>query len=257
ATRVIESGLYEIMTSRFGKFIDQPGDVFSALFRDGNQNRSSGNLESIYVWQFEANTEGGDGTSDGNRMLANFAPFLANIRTPDGKPMVITDSMGRGVGRARPSVYNAYEIWASDWNNDIRNSPYNMRREFRYINSTSPYHNQVIDKDVLSQEDTLRNLFPYPRKVEGAPWMGNNASGRTHKDVIVYRLAETYLLRAEAKLRKNDLAGAAQDINVLRNRAKATPVPSNQVTLDYILDKRARELASEEPRRRTLIRVGK
>ena len=257
ATRVIESGLYEIMTERFGRFISEPGDVFSDLFRDGNQNRSSGNLESIYVWQFEANTDGGDGTSEGNRMLANFAPFLANIRSPDGLPHVITDSMGRGVGRARGSTHYLYQIWEDDWDNDMRNSKFNMRRDFHYNNPASSYYGQLIDKSVLSQEDTLRNLFAYSRKVEGSPWMGNNLSGRTHKDVIVYRLAETYLLRAEAKLRKSDLQGAADDINVLRERANASPVLAADVTLDYILDERARELATEEPRRRTLIRMGK
>ena len=49
ANKVIDSGLYELMTERFGSEINEPGDVFSDLFRDGNQNRSSGNRESIYV----------------------------------------------------------------------------------------------------------------------------------------------------------------------------------------------------------------
>ncbi len=257
ASRVIESGLYEIMTERFGRFISEPGDVFSDLFLDGNQNRSSGNLESIYVWQFEANTEGGDGTADGNRMLANFASFIANIRTPDGFPQIITDSMGRGVGRSRGSTYYLYQLWENDWDNDMRNSKFNMRRDFHYNNPASSYYGQLIDKSVLSQEDTLRNLFAYSRKVEGSPWMGDRLSGRTHKDVIVFRLAETYLLRAEAKLRSGNSQGAADDINVLRERANASPVLATDVTLDYILDERARELATEEPRRRTLIRMGK
>ncbi len=58
-SRVINSGNYQLMTSRFGNYQDQPGDVYSDLFLGGNQNRSSGNLESIYVWQFEEFTEGG------------------------------------------------------------------------------------------------------------------------------------------------------------------------------------------------------
>ena len=56
---------------------------------------------------------------------------------------------------------------------------------------------------------------------------------------------------------KGDKQKAADDINVLRNRAKATPVTPDKVDLDYILDERARELMCEERRLRTLIRMGK
>ena len=71
------------------------------------------------------------------------------------------------------------------------------------------------------------------------------------------RLAETYLLRAEAYLLKNDKQKAADDINMIRNRAKATPVTSGEVTIDLILDERARELYGEEFRINTLMRMGK
>ena len=69
----------------------------------------------------------------------------------------------------------------------------------------------------------------------------------------MYRLAETYLLRAEAYFRLNDLENAAKDINVVRERARAKPIQASDVTEDYILDERARELITEEPRRRTLV----
>ncbi len=71
------------------------------------------------------------------------------------------------------------------------------------------------------------------------------------------RLAETYLLRAEAHLLNGNAQNAADDINEVRSRANATPVTAVEVTLDYILDERARELTIEEPRRKTLARMGK
>jgi hypothetical protein len=43
----------------------------------------------------------------------------------------------------------------------------------------------------------------------------------------------------------------------VRNRAKAKPVLASDVTLDYILDERGRELMLEELRRLTLSRMGK
>lgn len=256
ATDVIGSGLYKLMDTRFGVNKDKPGDPFSDLFLEGNMNRSSGNLEAIYVWQIEEYTDGGSGTS-GNRMLGNFGPFLVNIKDPAGFNLIATDSMGRGVGRARPSNYTTYEIWKDNWDNDMRNSPYNMRRVFYYTNPASPYFGQVVNRAVLGKEDTLRRLYDYSRKVEGRPWNNTNTSGRTSKDVYVYRLAETYLLRAEAYFRKGDLPNAALDINAVRERANAHPVAASDVSLDYILDERARELMTEEPRRRTLIRMGK
>lgn len=255
ASEVINSGLYKLMTTRFGSEKSKPGDVFSDLFRDGNQNRSSGNLESIYIWQIEESTLGGGGTV-GNSMLRNWAPFLANIKDPNGVSQLVTDSMGRGVGRSRLSVHTIYTIWKNNENKDIRNSSYNMRHVFYYNNPASKFYKKVIEPKTI-REDTMRNIYPYSRKVEGKPLLANNTSGRTAKDVMVYRLAETYLLRAEAYMKKGDLQNAANDINAVRTRAKASLVTPGEVNIDYILDERIRELLTEEPRRRTLIRTGK
>ncbi|MGV8095244.1 MAG: RagB/SusD family nutrient uptake outer membrane protein [Mangrovibacterium sp.] len=49
---------------------------------------------------------------------------------------------------------------------------------------------------------------------------------------------------------------AAADINMVRNRAKATPVDPDDVNIDYILDERLRELLMEEFRTATLNRLG-
>jgi hypothetical protein len=81
-------------------------------------------------------------------------------------------------------------------------------------------------------------------------------NGSTSNDFIVMRLAETYLLRAEAYFRKGDLEQAAADINVLRSRANASLIGPEAVSIDFILDERARELIIEEQRRRTLVRMG-
>lgn len=70
------------------------------------------------------------------------------------------------------------------------------------------------------------------------------------------RLAETYLLLAEAQMKLSDPGGAAITINALRNRAHATPIAAGDVSIGFILDERSRELFSEEHRRYTLIRTG-
>jgi hypothetical protein len=84
-----------------------------------------------------------------------------------------------------------------------------------------------------------------------------NTANSSFKDEYMFRLAETYLLRAEAYLGKGDKAKAASDINVIRIRAKATPVDASKIDIDFILDERMRELYTEERRMFTLTRLGK
>jgi starch-binding outer membrane protein, SusD/RagB family len=83
------------------------------------------------------------------------------------------------------------------------------------------------------------------------------------RDWFVMRLADAYLLRAEARFKKGDLDNAAADINVVRTRA-AKPgkvaemqITADQVTLDKILEERALELDAEQMRWFDLARTGK
>jgi hypothetical protein len=252
ATDVIGSGLYQLMRERFGHYKNEPGDVYSDLFRDNNQNRTSGNLESIFCYQIEYSTQGGQGESGGNDWVRAWGSRYFALNDPEGKSgMVVCDSLGRGVGWLRPCTYYYHDIWNTDWN-DMRNSTYNIRRTFYYNNSASNYFGQKVD---ITSIDTMWYIYPTIRKIEGEALAGA-ASGRTFKEFPVMRLAETYLLRAEAYLLKGDVQKAADDINEVRSRANAKPVTADEVTIDYILDERARELIIEEPRRKTLARMG-
>ena len=86
------------------------------------------------------------------------------------------------------------------------------------------------------------------------------------KDVIVMRLAEMYIIAAEAEWKLNNPGAAADYINVLRTRA-ARKTPVNQtaamqisaanINEDFILKERARELAGEHLRWFDLKRMGK
>ena len=69
----------------------------------------------------------------------------------------------------------------------------------------------------------------------------------------VYRLAEVYLLRAEAKYYLGD-ATAVDDVNIIRRRAHCSQLYSS-VTIGEIMDERARELYMEEFRHIELSRV--
>jgi hypothetical protein len=74
-------------------------------------------------------------------------------------------------------------------------------------------------------------------------------------DIPLFRLAEMYLTRAEAQYRLggND-AQAIADVNVLRNRAHATPITS--INLDMLIEEWGREFYMEGRRRSDLVRFG-
>lgn len=68
---------------------------------------------------------------------------------------------------------------------------------------------------------------------------------------MVMRLAEQYLIRAEARTHKGDLAGALQDIDTIRERAglpllsETNPEIGQQELLDEIIEERRKELFTE------------
>jgi hypothetical protein len=80
------------------------------------------------------------------------------------------------------------------------------------------------------------------------------AEAQSARDVYIMRLAEMYLIAAEAEMKIGKLDSAAYYLNVVRRRA-AWPgqeanmeIAESDVTLDFILDERARELAGEQLR---------
>ncbi|HWJ92495.1 MAG TPA: RagB/SusD family nutrient uptake outer membrane protein [Flavisolibacter sp.] len=82
-------------------------------------------------------------------------------------------------------------------------------------------------------------------------------------DMPLFRLAEMYLIYAESVLRNGtggDVNTAVQYINALRTRAYGNTsgnITAGQLTTDFILDERARELYWEGFRRTDLIRYNK
>jgi starch-binding outer membrane protein, SusD/RagB family len=289
ATEVIQNSSLKLMADRFGSLKSQAGDVFYDLFRVGNQNRKSGNTESIWVVQYELDVIGGVLTSAGspmNNMERALAPACFSIVDPDGKSSLnknlsasTINSGGRGVGFVQPTNYWTYQIWGLDSINDnrvvtstdIRTSAFNISRDFKYTNPLSPNYvgKSLMDFPAANWKAQKWRWYPYPTKIttpgqhpagfydDVALQTLKSIAGPTCRDMYMIRLSETYFLRAEAQLLKGNAQAAADDLNVVRTRAKATPVTAAQVNIDYILDERARELVFEEDRRVTLSRTGK
>ncbi len=91
------------------------------------------------------------------------------------------------------------------------------------------------------------------KKFEVERGIGHHANN----DFPLFRLADIYLMKAEAIMRKND-GNATQEavdlVNLVRNRAGAIPYTTATLTMDELLAERGRELAWEGHRRTDLIR---
>ena len=146
ASKVINDYGYALMQNRFGTNLSKDlfgsGDVYYDLFMNNNQNLSE-NTEGIWVIQYEPLLTGG-GTFGGER---TYGPRYFSIgKTPDGFTAIrgelvngvytgYSDTLGRGVSRCRLTNYVAYDIWRSDWNNDIRNAKHNIKRDLLFRQS--------------------------------------------------------------------------------------------------------------------------
>lgn len=82
------------------------------------------------------------------------------------------------------------------------------------------------------------------------------ATDNMNNDFVVFRLADMYLMKAEALLRSGGSSAAALSlVNIIRERAfKNSAHDLTSIDLDKVLDERAFEFAWEGPRRQDLIR---
>lgn len=289
ASKVIDHAGTGLMTARFGasteKLFNDPdfeGDVYWDLFRQGNQDRSKGNTESIWVLQYSYNVAGGgDRNYELERVVGpdftNAHIIQSNGSTSPVLAKPNTFYNGRGQGFCKPSPYFLTTLWEkSGYNQDIRNSRNNIIRDVKVNNPTNEYHGKWVLADNLplkrtTNNDTARYFYPVIGKVitpgkhpaeywdpdQTVPGSLLGSAQHTWRKHYMIRLAETYLLRAEAYLGNGDAENAAKDINTVRRRANAPDVDPAQVDIDYILDERMRELHFETLRIVTLARLNK
>ena len=150
---------------------------------------------------------------------------------------------------------------------DIRNATWLAGKQF-LADGTTPILNGSVQLNftpeiILTNTETMdvgaevNGISRGVRSIKFYPDPNTNSSTRfQNNDMPIFRLADVYLLKAEALLRTGgSTTEALKLVNKVRTRAKAAEVTS--ITLDGILEERGRELAWEGWRRNDLIRFGK
>jgi hypothetical protein len=222
-------------------------------------------------------------------------PFVFNgaIQTEDGKQALenikrnssrynprydYMRAIGRGIATWRPSPFQQYALWnlngrkdATDLRHSSETGNWINMEDYRVNNENSsefgnPLKLYSSDGRLLCN-DTIRRWFAMPHykfyfddPINDANIGGSDgnrgATNGGNGDWYCYRLAEAYLLRAEAKFYINPAdASIAEDLNIIRRRAKCTEMYSGAVTIGDIMNERARELYWEEWRNVELTRV--
>lgn len=220
-------------------------------------------------------------------------PFLfdTRLKTKDGKQALLNlrrnhadydpkydymRAFGRGIATFRNTYFHTHSLWcvnglmdATDLRHSSEVGNWVRMEDYRVNNKASSEFGKPVtlfdDAGKLLCSDTIRRWYDVPHyklylddPVNDANITGSDgnrgATNGGNADWYLYRLAEAYLLRAEAKFYLGDAAGAASDVNELRKRAKCTQLYST-VTIGDIMNERARELYWEEWRNVELTRV--
>ncbi len=270
--QVIGNTAYTLVTARYGvKKNDPAGSPYGDMFKEGNQNRSQGNTEALWVFQFTLdNAIDEQGNEASRALVGRYNEWSIPGKQGQTGKRAIQYTYERG-GRGK-AYFGPTKWWIDSYEKqDDRAQNYILRKYFILNDAAAnaPYPAdqlpggyvygdtvKLIWTTALSPTYNSKPFYPYSRKPEGTD-PGNMQADFSWADQVYIRLADTYLLKAEAQLKLGDAAGAATTINVIRTRSKATPITAGDVTIDYILDERSRELFYEEERRMTLLRTHK
>ena len=291
ADAVINGGTYSLISSRFGTrkssniisfpvykggvattpvdTLNQVTNYYWDLFQEGNVNYQEGNTECIWAIQIDYAAYKAEDKKSKLNYSRGFGPVFRDV-SATWLTGTMEDVGGRGISSVNLTMYSRDSIYAGKWGNDMRNTDAVFRRRFKGNVATSPYYLKDVPWNLMyngnanptTNFNNRSEVYPVSCKIATDKYTGiadgENLSNLFRDDYFI-RLPETILLRAEAKQRNGDKAGAAADVNLLRNRAKCSylvTAADMDDKFNTILDERARELVYEECRWNTLLRMG-
>ena len=241
--------------------IEQCEDIFNnsgySLESSAIVNFQGENLntkENLYVFQFSESLAGGSTISQAGVIIGHHMSLHTTPRYDLlGAGMVFAaDYGGYGWGRNYP---NAHIFTLYDKTKDKRYTEL-FRHEYTYNNPLNALYGQ---KATCPAANFVERLHPMSMKYFDR-WTNSTSPSRQYsfKDLVIYRLAETYLMASEAYMRKygGNHAKALEYYNKTWMRAGNAQF-AGPVTIDNILDENARESNFEGTRWYLLKRTGK
>ncbi|MGI6573560.1 MAG: RagB/SusD family nutrient uptake outer membrane protein [Fermentimonas sp.] len=269
AASAVIDGPYSLMKERFGSDAGDPTkNVIWDLHRPQNKSIPANTEAILTLIDRESAPTGAKVWS--YTMRGFHCPWWYGwVLDSEGKPGTVASGeqyqlLGRGDPDVNQSYWYSYEIWEDDtysWKNtpDLRRASsiwwevdqivYNRETSVDYNKPVNPKNfSNPVDSLMIWPMPFYKTYYPHEQGFKGHPMGGNG-------DMYVFRLAETYLIRAEAYYWKNQLDQAAADLNVVRGRANAPSVAPSDVDIDFIFDERLRELALEEFRHTEMTRA--
>lgn len=210
--------------------------------------------ETLFAVNFEFQTIGGGAPHIMNwNMVSSYAEAPGLVQS--------VENGGAGAGFISLNQY-LIDLLNEDSNDSRKDRGYYIF-EYEYNDEASlPEGKQLGDPlDLYENSETDQNEFMlyYRRQNPGViKFFDENVepTDRNHfKNIMVYRLAETYLMGAEAHMMLGNTSKALEYLNAVRTRANTATV--SEIDLQAILDEGARELAFEGQRWFTLKRTGK
>ncbi len=229
---------FALITERYGLKKNQPGVAFMDQFYKDNVLHKNGNTEVLWEFVYDRDVIGG-----GLNIMRR--TWLTRYSALPGISVSVERGRGSNFMAGTDYAFKIYEAF------DDRNSPYAIHHYVIKDNGDTLYTG-LGNIPEIELDDHRPSTAKWD---DGDP--DNPAGGDGYRDQPYLRLAETYLLLAEAQHVQGKNADATVTLNVLRKRSNASEITPSDVTIDFILDERIRELFTEEHRRYTLLRLNK
>ena len=205
--------------------------------------------EVLYSYQF-SKKPGGGGVTQGTSLKGHpIAVYVTSRYSSEAGCVAAPEQGGFGYGRNLPNMHLLNMYGPKDTRKDkffINTFVYNDPAGAKYGQKITPVKSATY----------ITNLHPMSVKHADFWTNADDPERKTSfRDLIVYRLAETYLICAEAYLHKGDNDNAVKYFNATYRRA-GNPSFSGTLTLEDLLDECARELNFEGVRWPQLKRLG-
>lgn len=240
---------------------------YAKLFNGENHKRAMGGSEIIFALACDAaNTTTWDCTTflTCGSVLSNFEDYAD-----------VTGTLNSGSWnnyRARPQLYNVFEegdtrnrlvgydrYAYSTWESSLESDGYYT------VDGDTDYYYYDRSLDIIGHDETTSGyrMNKWTNLTDDGESASDCGVSGANTDFPMFRLADVYLMLAEAQVRGGSGSSATEAlgyVNLVRERAfgsTAGDVTAGDLTLDFLCEERLRELYLECIRRTDLIRFGK